>query len=65
MTTKTRIYRINDRLVRASNAATAVRHVARDFKVRVASQDDIATLVADGVKTEIAGAAEEAPETSA
>ncbi len=61
MTTKTptRIYRVDDghkdRLVRAPSQAQAIRHVASSFAVRVATQDDIAQLVGDGVKVETAG----------
>lgn len=54
--TPTRIYRVddgrNDRLVRAASQAQAVRHVASGFVVRVATQDDIAELVASGVRVE-------------
>lgn len=56
--TPTRIYRIDDgkadRLVRATSQAQAVRHVASGFAVRVATQDDIADLVTEGVKVEAA-----------
>lgn len=48
----TRIYRVQDRLVRATNASTAVRHVAKEFAVRVATQDDIASLVGAGKQIE-------------
>jgi len=62
--TPTRIYRIDDgktdRLVRATSPAQAVRHVTSGMPVRVASQDDIAQLVAEGIKVETA-AAEPAP----
>ena len=53
--TPTRIYRVNDRLVRATSQAQAIRHVASSFTVRVATQDDIADLVAEGAKVETAG----------
>lgn len=58
-----RIYLVQDTataaktLVRAHNQAQAVRHVARyRLSVTVASQDDLVTLVAGGVKVEDAGA---------
>lgn len=61
-----RIYRVDDgkqdRLVRATSQAQAVRHVASGFAVRVATQDDIANLVGEGVKVETAGAQEAAQE---
>ena len=50
----------NPRLVRAANAPRALRHVADDFIVEVASQDDLVRLVAAGTRVEIAG---EAPQT--
>ena len=60
MTTETRIYRVDDAraakgesrtaLIRAANSAQAVRHAAQCFSVRVATQDDIAELVAGGVR---------------
>lgn len=56
----TRIYRLDtghgDRLVRAVSRAQAVNHVTADMPVRVATQDDIAELVAEGIKVEVAGA---------
>lgn len=60
MTTSTRIYRVNtetgSRLVRASNRAQALAHVARDtLKADVASQDDLVTLTAQQVQVETAG----------
>lgn len=61
MTTPTRIYHIESpdtgtiRLVRATNQPAAVRHVARDLQVRVASQDDLVDALAAGVKVETAG----------
>lgn len=43
------------RLVRASNAAQALRHVATDtLVVAVASQDDLVELIEAGVKVEAA-----------
>lgn len=57
--TPTRIYRIDDgrgdRLIRAASQAQAIRHVASGFAVRVATQDDIANLVSEGIKVEKAG----------
>lgn len=45
----TRIYRVDDEasahLVRAHNSAQAVRHVAKKFKARVATQEDLCELV--------------------
>lgn len=59
----TRIYLVQDTesktkaLVRASNQAQAIRHVARNrLAVAVASQDDLVELLAGGVKVEDAGA---------
>jgi hypothetical protein len=44
--------------VRAPNAAQALRHVTADtLSAAVASQDDLVTLVAAGVKVEDSGAA--------
>ena len=58
--TTTRVYAITNkttktpRLVRATHPSTALRHVAADaFTVRVASQDDLLTAIAAGVKVEI------------
>lgn len=67
MTANTRIYLITprtadadkpvvQRLVRAPNAAQALRHVANDFNVTVPSQDDLFAAAAAGVKVEEAGA---------
>lgn len=48
------------RLVRASTAAQALRHVARDvYTVAVSSQDDLVRHVGDGVVVEDARADEE------
>ena len=48
------------RLVRASTAAQALRHVARDvYTVTVSSQDDLVRHVGDGVVVEDALADEE------
>lgn len=64
MATPTRIYVIapkvivgddiqpHRRLVRAPNSAQALRHVADEFVVALASQDDLVTLTAAGVKVE-------------
>lgn len=63
MATTTRIYVVSPkkadadspivrRLVRAPNAAQALRHVADDFQVTVASQDDLVDLASIGVKVE-------------
>lgn len=63
--TETRIYLIEDgehaTLVRAPSQAQAVRHVAKRFKCKVASQDDLVAHVGKGVKVETAmnGAAED------
>lgn len=46
------------RLVRASNRAQALRHVAEDFTVEVPTQDDLVKHVGDGVKVEDARDAE-------
>lgn len=51
------------RLVRASNAAQAVRHVAADtLHVAVASQDDLVELLEAGVRVEQSGRDEQAAE---
>jgi hypothetical protein len=56
-----RIYRVDERvgdttraavLVRAPNAAQAVRHVAKRFTCRVASQEDLVLLAGNGVKVQ-------------
>jgi hypothetical protein len=74
MTAPTRIYLVSNtaadvnadtgkphaRLVRAPNAAQALRHVAADtLLVEVASQDKLVELVAAGVKVETSGRAGE------
>lgn len=48
---------VKPRLVRASTAAQALRHVATDLQVTVASQDDLVTHVAAGVTVEDSKAA--------
>lgn len=62
MTTPTRIYVITDRrtdaqrLVRAANPATAIRHVANGtLSAAVAAQETLVDLVSEGVKVETAG----------
>lgn len=68
MPTETRLYVVapktvaegevpHRRLVRAPNAAQALRHVANDYVVTVASQDDVFDLASAGVKVENAGGA--------
>lgn len=58
MATNPKIYRIARgdgepaRLVRAPNAAQALKHVTKDFHVVLATQDDLVQLVADGVVVE-------------
>jgi hypothetical protein len=56
MPDNTRIYRIDDgddaHLVRAHNAAQAVRHVASRFKSRVATQHDLCELLERGTKVQ-------------
>jgi len=60
---ETRIYRVDDgetaQLVRAPSQAQAVRHCAKRFSVKVASQDDLCTLLTKGVKVEESGNGEE------
>lgn len=52
------------RLVRAPNAAQAVRHVAADtLSASVASQDDLVLLIGRGIKVEACG--ERSPEEAA
>lgn len=67
----TRIYVITDRrtdaqrLVRAVNQSTAIRHCARDtFGAAVAAQDTLVDLVTAGVKVEDAGSEPEATEAA-
>lgn len=44
------------KLIRATNQSQAVRHVTEDeYDCRVAQQDDLVRLVAEGVKVENAG----------
>ncbi len=43
---------ITKRLVRAPNSAQALRHVADEFVVTLAGQDDIVSLIGAGVKVE-------------
>ena len=53
-----RVYRVDDgqesRLIRANHPNTARGFAAQGIKVRVASQDDVADLVAAGKKIELA-----------
>lgn len=65
-TTPRRVYAIHHiasgttRLVRASNAATALRHVVRsDYSAEVASQDDLIELLTSGTRVEDAGTEDE------
>ena len=44
------------RLVRAANAARALRHVSDEFSVEVPTQDELMAAAAAGVKVEEAGA---------
>ena len=56
MSNGSRIYLVDDnctlRLVRAPNAAQAIRHCARTFAASVASQDTLVELIAGGTKVE-------------
>jgi hypothetical protein len=59
MATATRIYQVTHkasktvRLVRATHPSRALHHVAADeYSVEVASQEDLITLLEDGVKVE-------------
>lgn len=53
------------RLVRAPNAAQALRHVAADtLSCEVATQDDLVSLVGRGVKVEASGRETEQGELS-
>ena len=45
---------LTKRLVRAPNAAQALRHVASDFTVTVPSQDELLAAAADGIQVESA-----------
>jgi hypothetical protein len=53
----------NPRLVRAVNAAQALRHVTRDFSVTLAGQEELVDIVGMGVKVEDAKVAPEDPPT--
>lgn len=46
------------RLVRASNKAQALRHVAEEFEVESASQESLVKFLSEGVKVEDARDAE-------
>lgn len=49
----TRIYRWQDRLIRASHPNHVIAHVAQELdKPKVASQDDLETLLGKGVAVE-------------
>lgn len=69
MATVQRIYAVTDgtttRLVKATTPASAVSHVARStYSVRVASQDDLVTMLSQGVAVEtIRAEQQELPET--
>jgi hypothetical protein len=43
---------VKPRLVRAANSAQALRHVANDLQVVLASQDDLVRAIGDGVAVE-------------
>jgi hypothetical protein len=58
----TRIYVVTDietsrhRLIRASNQAQAIRHAAQTrFDIEVANQDDLVSLLTNGIPIELAG----------
>ena len=58
----TRIYRVRDmdaegedsRLIEATSPSQAVRHAAKRFNVAVASAKEVASLMARGLKVELA-----------
>jgi hypothetical protein len=59
----TRIYVVTDietnrhRLIRAGNQAQAIRHAAQTrFDIEVAGQEDLVSLLTNGVPIELAGA---------
>jgi len=59
----TRIYVVTDietsrhRLIRASNQAQAIRHAAQTrFDIEVAGQEDLVSLLTNGIPIELAGA---------
>ena len=59
----TRIYVVTDietsrhRLIRASNQAQAIRHGAQTrFDIEVAGQEDLVSLLTNGIPIELAGA---------
>lgn len=53
MATPTRIYRWQDRLIRAAHPSQVIAHVAEELdKPRVASQDDLEALLTKGVAVE-------------
>lgn len=55
MATPTRIYRYQDRLIRASRPEQAKAFIAKDLPdPKVASQDDLEELFGRGVKVELA-----------
>jgi hypothetical protein len=58
----TRIYVVTDietsrhRLIRASNQAQAIRHAAQTrFDIEVAGQEDLVSLLTNGIPIELAG----------
>ena len=54
MATTTRIYRWQDRLIRASHPSHVIAHVAQELdKPKVASQDDLEALLGQGVAVEV------------
>lgn len=62
-TMSTRIYVVTDietsrhRLIRASNQAQAIRHAAQTrFDIEVAGQEDLVSLLTNGIPIELAGA---------
>jgi hypothetical protein len=53
MATPTRIYRWQDRLIRASHPSHVIAHVAEQMdKPRVATTDDVEALLTKGVRVE-------------
>lgn len=63
------IYRVDPtgstpRLIRAPNRVQVMRHLARDYEIEIASQDDLVELLGAGTKVEEAGDDAPAPTDS-
>ena len=59
ITPKKAEHSVKPRLVRAANSSQALRHVANDLQVTLASQDELVLHIGAGVKVEATNRADE------